>query len=266
MEEQQSAVTPEPADEVQAPADVQPSQPDLETEAQTVNETQAEEPQTQDQSQVETSEPAAGDEATAQAPAESPEPVEDSYQPVEVPQYQPPQFDLNQYADETGALDVNAANQAIVSNFDQAVQQSVSLATSQIRFEMQEQQEWNKAIDAHPELKKDASLRSMVHQLRAGSVVENNGKNYLSPKQAADKLFKLRGAAVQEGVKQAQTNTRVQESAYLETSDTTANATATRRNQLKQQMSAGNYKERQAASKELMKDLSSSILQNQLNQ
>lgn len=186
---------------------------------------------------------------------------EESYAPVDVPSLQP--FDLTQFADpSTGEIDLAQANQG----FTQALQQAVAASTQTIRFEMQEQNEWNKAVAAYPELRKDVSLRSMVQQLRAGSVIQGDGKNYLSPKQAADKLFKLRGAAVQEGVKQAQTHTRVQESAALETSDIPADPSLSRRSNLKAQMQSGNYKERESAKNALLKDVASSLLERQLNQ
>lgn len=235
-----------------------------------VAEAQAETPDVQQpQAEADTTIPSTVDETIEnqvedpQASAETieqTEPIEEPFVPQQIPQYQP--VDLGQYATEDGTLDVNAANQG----FNQAVQQGVQIATSQIRLEMQEQREWDKAISAYPELKGDASLRGMVQQLRAGSVIENNGANYLSPKQAMDKIAKLRGSAIQQGVKQAQTHSRVQESAVLETSDTSAAPGTNRRTQLKDTLAnARNPKEREAARKELMRSLSSNLLDQTLN-
>lgn len=252
MEEQQAVPAAEPqVDAISAPEEQLP-QTDQETEVQTESQTQVEEPQTQELSQSEASEPL--------PQAQAPEIEEEEYIPTEVPELQP--FDISQYAQEDGTLDVNAVNQGI----GQAVQQAIQISTSQMRLEMEEKNEWDKAINAYPELKSDTNLRNMVHQLRAGSVLENNGKGYLSPKQAADRLMKIRGAAVQEGVKQAQTHTRVQESAVLETSDTTADPGATRRMQAKQQLNSNNYKERQAAKDMLLKDVAGKLLEQQFNQ
>lgn len=247
-------------EETQTQDVVEPQQPLADENVnENVNENQPEvsevQPSDEPQAEVQAAEP-----TTPEVPVQEAE-VEDEYVPTELPDIAP--FDVSQLeVDENGQVDSQSFNQAV----NQKIQEAIAVSTQTIRLELQEKQEWDKAIAAYPELKSDSNLRNLVHQLRAGSVIESNGQKYLSPKQAADRLMKIRGQAVAEGVKQAQTNTRIQESAYLETSATSTSPETSRRSNIKAQLNSGSYKEREDARKALLGDVAGKILQQQLNQ
>lgn len=164
---------------------------------------------------------------------ETPEPETESEEPDDVlpavPQYQG--VDINQFIDpNTGIFDAQTYNAAIM----QAQQGTIAAATAQMRQEMEYKNQWDKAIEAHPELKTNAKLRDMV---AAYHLQNSNGERYMSPAKAAKEFFAIIGnkatEAKEAGIKQATESSTVQASAHLETSDTTRPVSAGKLEELK---------------------------------
>ena len=203
---------------------------------------QAEAPEVQPEVSEETS--------TTSEVVEQPSTPEESYEEdtVEVPQYQPSEIDLD-------SLPRDPENPEYVDPraYAQALQQQAREAARQEFAEQRaEEKLWEKAQEAYPELKTNKELRDLVHNSRMGEIVV--GKNP-SPKQVADRLFKYLNVAKADGVKQAQSNVVVQESARLETSSTRSNENSVDRSSLLGKVSSYNSQERDSAVDMLLKDM-----------
>lgn len=143
------------------------------------------------------------------------------------------------------SLPVNEQNlidpDAMSAAFNQQIANAEERATMRARQSFQEQQAetraWDKAYEKYPDLKGNKELRDMVQQARIGQFTESFNRNtdpstvkIRTPMQVADTIFKHIGTAKQEGMKQATTNTVVQQSAYTETSGRRSSDTGDARN------------------------------------
>jgi hypothetical protein len=90
-------------------------------------------------------------------------------------------------------------------------------AEKRVAAKSAEERSWNEASKVYPELDSDPDLRDSVY----GYMLAQVGKGqYLSPKQAADKLLGKFKAARQEGIKAAQTSEKVQKTATVQVTGT----------------------------------------------
>lgn len=78
-----------------------------------------------------------------------------------------------------------------------------------------EERAWEDAYKDYSDLRTDTESRDLVQAVRDSAILRGE---YLSPKQAADRLFNKFKAAKEEGVRQTQESVRVQQAAHLETS------------------------------------------------
>ena len=187
--------------------------------------------------------------STTSEVVEQPSTPEQSYEEEAViPQYQPSEIDID-------SLPRDPENPEYVDPraYAQALQQQAREAARQEFAEQRaEEKLWEKAQEAYPELKTNKELRDLVHNSRMGEIVV--GKNP-SPKQVADRLFKYLNVAKADGVKQAQSNVVVQESARLETSSTRSNENSVDRSSLLGKVASYNSQERDSAVDMLLKDM-----------
>lgn len=153
----------------------------------------------------------------ASAPETTPAPEEDLEDDFK-PDFQnkvPEPVDPKGFIDEAGNFDLAGYTAANA----QQTQATIQAAVDQARQERAYEKTWDKAYEAFPELRKDKNLRDMVQAIHANS--PQTGK-YISPKQAAEKLFGLRGQAKQEGIRAAQETRTVQAAANLGQATTAA--------------------------------------------
>lgn len=151
---------------------------------------------------------------------EDDEPVID-FTPSAVPEVAP--FDISKLPqDEDGNVDPAAFQTALGEYIAAEASRQAQTGTNQLRMEMQYEREWNKAVSKFPELKTDKELRQLVQDQWMAGVLLNDGTGYKSPEKVASRFQKLRGSAKQEGIKSATETVRVQASAHLESSATTA--------------------------------------------
>jgi hypothetical protein len=155
------------------------------------------------------------------APQQTPTPQNQSQvQPV-------PQLNPQDFADDYGNVDMakfsqamQARDAALAQQVAQSVSQNVLQQTTQLNLAMrQEERLWKKAEEAYPDLNGNKELRDMVHNLRV-NYVERGSK--MTPKQAADKIFKYVKGAKEQATQDATQTVRVQASAHLESAGNTA--------------------------------------------
>jgi hypothetical protein len=234
------------------PAQPQPEQPEVttpETPAEATNEPNATDVPA-DPNAPAPEAPAPTPEAAPEQP-EATEDADDDFRPDNLKGTPPTAVDIQQYIDEQGNLDL-AGFQAAQAAQTQSI---VQAAVEQARQERAYEKTWDKAYDAYPELRKDKELRNMVQAIHANS--PQTGK-YLSPKQAAEKLFGLRGQAKAEGIKAAQETRTVQAAASLgqSTAAATTPAASSKVTELRSQRdSATTAKGREEANAALLKEL-----------
>jgi hypothetical protein len=166
-----------------------------------------------------------------------------------------PQFDVTQLpTDEQGNVRPEAFNQAINGAIQAAIAAAVGQSTAQTQITQLETREWNSALTQFPQLK-DPKVRGMVKAIRNQSVMDSGGKGYLSPTKAAEQLFGALGQAKQEGIKSAQTQTRIQKSATLESATSSTPTEGSRKAELRQRMSSSNPEEARSARREMIKEM-----------
>lgn len=240
------------------------------------NEVHDEQIQTDEQNlTTESSEPIEAEATPAQVVAEAEEePIEDdddgAYNPFDIG-YQPPSiemptFDLSQLpVDADGNADVNALAQLINQNNSQvaaatqaALQQSNAYAV-ELEEKRREEHLWQKATEKYPELK-DKEYAKEVQAYRFGMFANDitsgaADARIMTPAQAAKALSKRVSVAKAEGVKQGTENVRVQESAYIESSNGAASNAKSSSDQLINQMRSPNRADADAASQTYLKKL-----------
>lgn len=150
-------------------------------------------------------------------------------------QFQPtygnvPALDLSRLPqDEDGNVDANALAQAIAQR-DQALLSQAANMVQQAEERREEEKLWNKAFEAHPELRSDKALAEEVNALRFGLFAKdiNSGKQsrMLSPTQAYQRLNKRFAQAEAKGVQQATESVKVQESVYTQPTANAGSASA----------------------------------------
>ncbi len=144
------------------------------------------------------------------------------------PDYQLPQMenlDLSKLpVDENNLIDPNALAGVINQQIATAEERATMRAQQAFQEQQAETKAWEKAYEKYPDLKGNKELRDMVQQTRIGQFTDAFSKTknpsevkLRSPMQVAETLFRHIGSAKQEGMKQATTNTVVQQSAYTET-------------------------------------------------
>lgn len=181
---------------------------------------------------------------TVVAPAEEPEEDYPTYQPVSPV----PPIDFSQLpVDENNLIDPNALASQINSRIAQAESNAAARAQQIYAEQEQEKKLWDKAYEAHPDLKDNKELREMVHNARLGKVTEilssTNDASQVklpTPKQMADTLFKHITSERVKGFEQANQNTQVQQSAVLETSGKASDSSADQKAQALQNINNPN--------------------------
>lgn len=219
MEEQ---TTPQ---EVQQEETVQPEQVES-------NETTTEVQQPTEETQAETQEPQIEEhEQHAELPTEAnseEQPQQEVQEPVQeetfeiptVPQVRPLTSEDIVVNPETNEVDVKALLDTFNNRIDEAVQVATTQSVTSVELKNKYEKAWADAEAAYPELKEDKSLRDMVYAVHADTVQQ--GKKYLSPKAAAEKLLSIREKGKTEGIQAANESVRIQESAQLETGNQSA--------------------------------------------
>lgn len=100
----------------------------------------------------------------------------------------------------------------------QTVQQAASQAEQRIYQKLErervDRELWNEAVEAHPDLKKDQELASVVRGYWLNQATSGNVITY---KDAADKIAKIRGKSIEEGQRRAQVSETIQKQAAVET-------------------------------------------------
>lgn len=186
--------------------------------------------------------PAAPDEQPAPDGGETPEAQPEAASPIVddedygYPDYRlPPQtgIDLSTLpTDDNNLIDPNALAGSINQQIALAEERATMKAQQSFQEQMAETRAWDKAFEKYPDLKGNKELRDIVQQTRIGQFSEQLNRNVdpkdiklKTPMQVADSFFKHIGSAKAEGMKQATTNTVVQQSAYTETAGRRTNDT-----------------------------------------
>lgn len=214
MEPSTTPQTDTPAPAPQAPPDTQPT-PAKEPAASPSEPSQAPQP-----------EPAQAEptQVAAEPPAAEEEEVINYQSPTPVPP-----IDFSQLpVDENNLVDPNALAGMINQRISQAEQNALNQAQRIYAENEQEKRLWEKTYEKYPDLKNNKELQGLVQQARIGEATDLLSKaanaqeaaqmKLPTPAQIAEKLFKHIGTAKTEGMQQANTNTVVQKSAYLEPS------------------------------------------------
>jgi hypothetical protein len=208
------------SDSVLGPANDEPNEtpdetPEPQPQPEAQPEVQAEQPLTTKPEELEPASPA---EATVAAPAE--EETEEEYQEFQPTYGQVPPLDLSQLPqDEEGNVDANSLAQAIAQR-DQALLQQAASMVQQAEERREEEKLWNKALEAHPELRTDKALAEEVNALRFGLFAKdiNSGKQarMMTPTQAYGRMQKRFSQAEAKGITQATESVKIQESVYTQ--------------------------------------------------
>lgn len=152
--------------------------------------------------------------------AEAPEDDEDYDLTPQVPMYnQQYQFE----AQEDGSVDPY-----------QVAQQIEERLLNNMKFQKQEERAWAKIEAKHPEIKNDRDLRELILNQRVAEAVQGKEGNL---SKIADRLVGRMRTAKSEGRADANTSTKVQKAASLETN--TANTGGTKSNDLMERISNG---------------------------
>lgn len=188
------------------------------------------------------------------SPAQSQQVQAQAQNPTEMNQYLQELSQLPQ--DEYGNVDSSAfmqwlskRDQSVVETAKQTARQEIAEQTA---FNRAEEAQWRQAVKQYPQLEQDADIRNMVHNARLGELAQ--GKNP-TVADIANRLFSKIGNAKKEGAEQAQTNTHIQESAHLESSDTSASDSASKKQDLFNRMSSRDNREAEAARKDYLRSL-----------
>lgn len=200
---------------------------------------------------------AAAEPLVEEAPAETP--GEEEYEPSSFsPSYgEVPPLDFSSIPqNEDGTLDAEALADAMQKRDNAILRQSASMV-QQAEERREEEKLWNKAFEAHPELRSDKSLAEDVNAIRFGKFAKdvNDGKvaRMMTPAQAYKHLQKRFSEAKAEGQRQATASITVQESAYVEPSSNASSANSKADNYRK--IRSSNRAEAEAAQDAILDDI-----------
>ncbi len=166
--------------------------------------------------------------APADQPVEATAPVAPQQQPAQAPvQAQPQEFQtFDEYMDSVLAgipqtpstaqpkleeldQDDPMAIQKFFADWGKSIREETILEVQrQNRLQQSEERGWNEAFEAFPSLRKNASLRDMVHNLRMGAFQQGKA---MSPKQAAEKLVKELNLQYRQGAADTKVVTTIQD-------------------------------------------------------
>ena len=115
-------------------------------------------------------------------------------------------------------------------------------------------------MEKYPDLKSNRDLRDMIQQTRIGQFSEALNRDIApsdiklkTPMQVAETFFKHIGTAKAEGMKQATTNTVVQQSAYTESASRRSNDSSEGRSKARQNINNPNKEVATKARTDLLK-------------
>jgi hypothetical protein len=239
--------------------DDQVNQPELETptdevtndETQTDQTLTTEEPQTGETNEVST-------QPVSEPTEEDSEDEDESFTGYGVaPQYELPPLDFSAIPqNEDGTLDADSLAQALQQRDNNILQQAAQMVQQQ-EENRQEERLWQKAREAKPELK-NKDLAREVNAMRFGLFAEaiNNGEEnarLLTPMQTYSRLEKRFSQAKADGVRQATESVRVQESAYVEPTQSAGKSDKADEQKLFGQMRSPNRAEADAAADAILR-------------
>lgn len=166
----------------------------------------------------------------------------------------------NLAAGEDGLIDPNALAGSINQQIALAEERATQRAQNAFQEQQAETRAWDKAIEKYPDLKGNRDLRDMIQQARIGQFTESFNRNgdpanikLKTPMQVADNFFKHIGTAKAEGMKQATTNTVVQQSAHVETASRRTSDTSETRSKLYQNINNPNKEVAKKARQDILK-------------
>lgn len=186
------------------------------------------------------------------------------YPDFEIPESSPINFDQLP-VDENNLIDVNALAGTINQSIAAAEERAAARANRSFQEQRAEEKAWDKAFQKYPDLKSNKELRDLVQNARIGEITSMFNKTtdaealkqikLPSPGQMADRLFKHMGTAKAEGIKQANENTVVQQSAHIETSGRRTDDSADSRTRAFQNINNPNKEVAKQARQELLKNM-----------
>lgn len=163
-----------------------------------------------------------------------------------------PTFDPSKLpVDDNGLLDTAALGQAFNETLAQRDAALMNRIQNQQRAVDTERQGWNDVFEKHEEVKKDAELRDDIQAFRVGHY-QMTGK-LMSPQAAAKKYFTRFGAAKEQGIEQANKNTKVKQSTYNDAGSRRVNSEEQRVAKLNEQMRSSDPETRKKASHQMLK-------------
>lgn len=183
------------------------------------------------------------------------------YPSYQIPQAQPLDFN-NMPANEDGTIDPNMLAAAINQQNMLAEERAFQRAQQAFAEQQAETRGWDKAYEKYPELKSNKELRDLVHNARLGEVANMLSKTQdpqsvklPTPGQMADRLFKHISTAKADGMKQANENTVIQQSAHLETASSKGSDSGEARTKAFQNINNPNKEVARQARSELLKSM-----------
>lgn len=163
---------------------------------------------------------------------------------------------------EDGLIDPNALAASINQQIATAEERATQKAMNAFQEQQAETRAWDKAIEKYPDLKSNKDLRDMIQQTRIGQFSEALNRNVApqdiklkTPMQVAETFFKHIGTAKAEGMKQATTNTVVQQSAYTESASRRSNDTGDNRTKARQNINNPNKEVATKARTDLLRSM-----------
>ena len=184
------------------------------------------------------------------------------YPNYDIPESSPINFDQLP-VDENNLIDVNALAGTINQSIAAAEERAAARANRSFQEQRAEEKAWEKAFTKYPELKNNRELRDLVQNARIGEITNLFNKatdatalqqiKLPSPGIMADRLFKHMGTAKAEGIKQANENTVVQQSAHIETSGRRNDDSGDARNKAFQNINNSNKEVARKARQDLLK-------------
>lgn len=206
---------------------------------------------------------APGDAPAPDAPADAlgSDDEDDEYLNYQIPNSQLLDFSNLPVGDDN-LIDPNALAGTINQSIAAAEERATMRAQRAYAEQRAEEKSWEKAYEKHPELKNNKELRDYVHNARLGEVANLLSRNQdpstikmPSPGQVADRLFKYIETATANGMKQANENTVIQQSAHLETAGSRGSDSSDSRAKAYQNINNTNKEVARQARQDLLKSM-----------